>query len=71
MARTIQISAKCSDLCHARIPHLNYDEDGYVPSIEGIGGGNYIRMEIDLDTGKVIGYTPMTDEQLKDALEIV
>ena len=66
--RVLRISAKCSDLCFTMVPHLNIDHDGYAPHIEGIGGGDYIDLEIDLDTGKVIGLKPITDEELKIAI---
>lgn len=66
--RVLRISAKCSDLCFASVPHLGIDHDGYAPHIDGIGGGDYIDLEIDLDTGKVIGLKPITDEQLKIAI---
>ena len=66
------ISAKCSDCCYSAL-YNDEDErvaeiDGYAPSFRGIGGGDYIEIEVDLKTGKLIGFTPMTDEEAKEAM---
>lgn len=54
----LKINAKCSDMCQVILSDDNDDiveVNGYVPNIKGIGGGDYIEIEIDLDTDKVIG----------------
>lgn len=68
MSRIIKLNAKCSDCCFTEVPHLNFEKDGYVPHIDFIGGGDYIQIKIDLDTGKVINFVSYTDEELKEAL---
>ena len=54
---TIEVVAKCSDCCTVRCPDL------------GIGGGDYIELTIDTNTGKIEGWMPLTDEDLRDALK--
>ena len=57
MARKLQISAKCSDCCGAVL--INGDKrmerQGYAPDIAGVCSGDYIDIEIDLDSGVVVG----------------
>jgi len=57
----LRISAKCSDMCSTMVQ----DHDGrtyfanmndYAPSLKGIGGGDYIDLHIDTETGKIIGW---------------
>jgi hypothetical protein len=70
--RTLEISAKCSDLCSARLNDgdESYDYDGYAPDIEGLGGGDYVRFTVDLDTGQVLGWKVPTTKEVKKALHI-
>lgn len=65
---TIEVVAKCSDCCTVRCPDLALEKQGYVPRDLGIGGGDYIRLTIDTNTGKIEGWLPLTGEDLKDAL---
>lgn len=68
MARTVRINAKCSDMCSFKVPHLDIDHDGNIPGFANVGGGDYIRFELDLDTGKIVGFEPVTDESIKDEM---
>jgi len=43
------------------------DADGYVPYIAAIGGGDYIVIDIDNETGKVVGWVPLTEDELREA----
>lgn len=49
------------NLINALIPE---DVVGYVPRISGLGGGDYIRLSIENETGKIIGWKPITEEDL-------
>lgn len=53
--RIMNVQAKCSDMCFIRYPG-DKEHDGYVPSNIGIGGGDYLDFEIDIDTGKIVGW---------------
>lgn len=59
---TMFISAKASDLSHFQLTDdagkLVFEHDGYTPYLNGIGGGDYIEIEVDLATGKLIGFDP-------------
>lgn len=43
--------------------------DGYVPDIKGIGGGDYIEMDIDLDTGQILNWKPSTHIEVLEAVK--
>ena len=67
----LSISAKCSDLCFTSYIDKNGNEtnsDSYVP--EGIGitddgdCGDYVSMEIDMKTGQILNWKPVTDAQV-------
>lgn len=55
MNKTISFSGKCSDCFQIRYPN-GKEHLGYVPFEIGIGGGDYIELEIDVETGKVVGW---------------
>lgn len=67
------VQAKCSDLCSVDV----YDEsgeligsiDGYAPDFFPDGGGDYLRFEIDLATGKILNWTPPTDEAILECID--
>lgn len=69
----MQISAKCSDLCFTQVidseGNAIYENDGYVPSGLGIGGGDYVEFTVDLTTGQLIGFKPLTKEKIQEILE--
>ncbi len=69
MSRILKISAHCQDRFSASVSgdkELNNDYGpNYVPSDLGIGGGDYIDLEIDLDTGQIINWKKPSDETLK------
>lgn len=61
--RTIKISAKCSDMFSAQLCEngvVKREYDGYVPvwfpnpSVEHYG--DYVDLEIDIDTGKIVNW---------------
>lgn len=47
----IKVNAKCSDLCF--VQYKEHEKDGYVPEGLGIGGGDYIKIEICIACGQV------------------
>jgi len=60
MSKILSICAKCSDCCHSEIVidgEVVKELDGYVPRNFGIGGGDYIEFHVDLETGKIVGWT--------------
>lgn len=57
--RILTVTAKCSDLCATKFTDENGKEtesDSYVPENIGIGGGDYIELEIDVETGMIINF---------------
>lgn len=52
--KTMKISVKVSDRCAIQCDKGWYD--GYVPSGIGIGFGDYLALEIDVETGCIIGW---------------
>jgi len=72
----LKLSAKCSDMCAITYTDKDGKEtetDGYVPEGIGIGDfyGDYVEMEIDMETGLIQNWKPVTDEQVKAALKKV
>ena len=70
--RTIKVQAKCSDCCFVQYfnsdTEVSKDKDGYVPSGLGFGGGDYIEITIDVDTGMVVGFPILTEEEVLEEL---
>jgi hypothetical protein len=67
---SITISAKCSDLFNASIADKDGNElaeyRGYVPDFfPGEHWGDYVILEIELATGRILNWMPPTDEQLE------
>lgn len=70
--RTMIVSGKVSDLCSVLVPHLGLEYDGYVPPGLGISDDpDYIELEIDLDTGKILDWPDLSDQELGDRLSLV
>ncbi len=70
----LKISAKCSDLCWTEYTDSKGNEtgsDGYV--LQGIGideegdYGDYVSMEINMETGQILNWKPVTDAQVINA----
>jgi len=65
--KTIKFYAKCEDLFHGTITDESGNEneiDGHVP--EYLGGGDYVRLTIDLETGQILNWKPPTDDQIEE-----
>jgi hypothetical protein len=65
----LRISAKCSDLCWTEYTDKNgkkTESDSYVPANIGIGdiGGDYIDIDIDMKTGQILNWKPVSDAQV-------
>lgn len=65
----IRIVAKCSDCFGMKVLETELEYNGEVPRNIGIGGGDYVRLTIDNDTGKIEGWKPLTQEQLEEVAE--
>lgn len=68
----LKISAKCSDLCWTEYTDKNgnkTESDGYVPEEINIGDGygDYIDIDIDMKTGQILNWKPVTDAKVKQA----
>ena len=72
--RIIKFSAKCSDLFGANLivdgKLIGDGYDGYVPKFfPGVHYGDYVIMEVDIDTGKILNWKTPTATQLADTFE--
>lgn len=69
--RIVSLSAKCSDLCFASmtVNGKQVQEDGYVPSDMGVGGGDYLEIDLCLDCGQVQGEWPKGHTDLEEKAE--
>ena len=61
------ISGKVSDMFSLSTENVDYD--GYVPYDLGIGGGDYIRLRIEMDTGQIVDWDSLTEEDIKAAID--
>lgn len=67
----LKVSAKCSDLCWVEAADGDQflgERSDYVPEGLGIGGGDYIELEINAATGQILNWTPLDAETIKEAL---
>lgn len=63
------ITAKCSDMCDISIfddAVIIHKIEGYVPKGLAIGGGDYIDLLINVETGKICGWNA---EKVKEAIK--
>jgi len=68
--KTVFICAKCSDLCSIQFFNKDGDKigerDGYVPDwMPEEHYGDYIELEIDVETGQILNWKKPTQRQLK------
>ena len=67
----LKISAKCSDLFFAQLfdadgNQVGNDYDGYVPDfMPGEHWGDYVTLEIDTDTGRIVNWKKPTKAELR------
>lgn len=57
--RVISVQAKCSDCCW--VHYKDMESDGYVPHEFGIGGGDYIEIDLCIQCGTVQGEFPLAE----------
>jgi len=66
----LSITAKCSDCCGTILfgddDKVLKETDGYVPSIMPGGGGDYVELDIDVATGRILNWKVPTPEQLDE-----
>ena len=67
-SRVVKIYLKHNDTAHTRIPHLNFEKEGYLPYI-GILGGDDTQISICLDCGKIQNWVPISDDEIKETDE--
>jgi len=54
--RTLEVSAKCADLCFVRMG--DFEHNGYVPQDCGITYGDYVMFDLCLECGQLQGKFP-------------
>ncbi len=71
MNNVLRISVKCSDNCWTEYTDSKgnvTESDGYVPQGIGIDDddsfGDYVVMDIDMKTGQILNWKPVTDAQI-------
>ena len=72
---TIQLSAKCSDMCSMRLygddAKMLGEMDGYVPDfMPGEHYGDYVILDIDVDTGRILNWNKPTNANLNKTFSI-
>lgn len=74
IVKTIFVTAKCSDLCHVDFRDANGnslgERDGYVPDwMPEEHYGDYVELEIEVATGKILNWKEPKQKDLKDSME--
>jgi len=70
--RILLVSGKCSDLfdCEYKVNgEVLKEYGGYALEFEGLCGGDYIFFEVDLDTGKIVNWKPISHEDVIKTFE--
>ena len=68
MPNILKITAKCSDMFFARFGEKRYN--GYVPDfMPGQHYGDYVQLDIDVNTGLIVNWKTPTEEQLKEVFK--
>jgi len=70
----LSISSKSSDLNSISYKDkngkvTNSNDYAYVPEGLGIGGGDYVELDIDTETGQILNWKALTDKQVIDAIK--
>lgn len=68
-SRTMTLNGKVSDMFSMHIPHMSVDHNGYVPWGFSVGNGDYLRMNICMDCGRIQNFKPLTDDTVRELLE--
>lgn len=72
----LHVTAKCVDRCVCQLENKNgqieIESDSYVPTGINIGGddddGDYIDISIDIETGQILNWKPLTEDQVFRAI---
>lgn len=66
--RTVKISAKVNDLFTLFVStpdgSRDYCYDGYVPEFFPDGGGDYLNLDIDINTGQILNWKKPSSQEL-------
>ena len=66
----IKILGKCYDRFNVRFLDAQQSElgiyEGYVPSWVGLGGGDYIKLTIDVNTGQIVGWNEKLAREIRE-----
>lgn len=61
--RILRVQAHCSDMCNIDFPN-GREHEGYVPSGLGIGDGDDVYLDIDIDSGKIVGWSDKIRDEI-------
>jgi len=72
--KEIRISCKVSDMFYASLVDKSGNElgsyDGYVPEIIPGGYGDYVELNIDIETGKITNWKKPSIEEIKKTFNV-
>ena len=68
--KIVSVNGKTSDNCYVELKDVYgktiASHDGYVPSFLPGGGGDYLELEIDINTGKILNWKVPTADNLQE-----
>lgn len=70
----LRISSKSSDLNSIQYETnkgevIKSNDYAYVPDDIGIGGGDYVELEIDMETGQILNWKPVSEAKIIKAIK--
>lgn len=69
--KTIRVYGKCNDMSHVVARDASgkslLEAEGYMKRGLGVGGGDDISFEVDIETGQIVGWKKPTDDDLLNA----
>jgi hypothetical protein len=73
--KVIEIVGKTSDMCHVTFKTADGvkvgERDGYVPDfMPGQHFGDYIQLDIDIETGQILNWVKPTQKELKGSIDV-
>lgn len=68
--RIMNLFGHASDCHNWDVPHLKIEGEGYAPRIPHVSSGDEIDISFCLDCGLLQGFKSISDEKLKEILEV-
>ena len=65
----LSLDAKCSDMCSSELiidGEIVGELQDYAPYVNGLGGGDYVRIKVDLETGQIVNWKKPSEAEMAE-----